>query len=226
MYCSAFQAIGHSGTTTIRKMSVNAESTSVSAISLGVRWRIAPSTRAIMRSRNDSPAAAVIRTTMRSESTMVPPVTPERSPPASRITGADSPVIADSSTEAMPSMISPSPGMIWPASTTTRSPGFSRIEEISSMLSLAPQTIRRCVAPRTAQRFGLRLAARLGQRGGEVGEQHGQEQPDVEGDEVGDRHLAGRAAEQRLHDEQQGQHGPDLDHEHHRVLPLDVRAAA
>jgi len=34
----------------------------------------------------------------------------ERSPPASRMTGADSPVIADSSTEAMPSMISPSLG--------------------------------------------------------------------------------------------------------------------
>jgi len=35
----------------------------------------------------------------------VPPVTAERSPPLSRMTGADSPVIADSSTEAMPSMI-------------------------------------------------------------------------------------------------------------------------
>ena len=37
-----------------------------------------------------------------------------RSPPDSRITGADSPVIADSSTLAMPSMTSPSPGMISP----------------------------------------------------------------------------------------------------------------
>ena len=41
----------------------------------------------------------------------MPPVTAERSPPASRITGADSPVIADSSTEPTPSMISPSAGM-------------------------------------------------------------------------------------------------------------------
>ena len=57
-----------------------------------------------MRSRNDSPGLAVMRTTMRSESTLVPPVTAERSPPLSRITGADSPVIADSSTEAMPSI--------------------------------------------------------------------------------------------------------------------------
>ena len=60
--------------------------------------------------------------TMRSESTRVPPVTAERSPPLSRMTGADSPVMADSSTEATPSMTSPSPGTSSPASTTTRSP--------------------------------------------------------------------------------------------------------
>ena len=66
-----------------------------------------------------------MRTTMRSESTFVPPVTDERSPPDSRMTGADSPVIADSSTDAMPSTTSPSPAMSWPASTTTRSPLLS-----------------------------------------------------------------------------------------------------
>ena len=55
-----------------------------------------------------------MRTTMRSESTLVPPVTAERSPPLSRMTGADSPVIADSSTDAMPSMTSPSPGISSP----------------------------------------------------------------------------------------------------------------
>ncbi len=80
------------------------------AISFGVFCRSAPSTRAIMRSRNVSPGLAVIRTTIWSDSTRVPPVTAERSPPDSRITGADSPVMADSSTEAMPSMISPSTG--------------------------------------------------------------------------------------------------------------------
>ena len=133
MYCSAFQAMGHSGTTTIRKIRVNADSTSVSAISFGVRCRMAPSTSAIIRSRNESPLDAVMRTTMRSESTSVPPVTPERSPPASRMTGADSPVIDDSSTEAMPSIISPSPGMTCPVSTTTRSPILKAAEEISSM---------------------------------------------------------------------------------------------
>ncbi len=56
---------------------------------------------------------------------MVPPVTALRSPPLSRITGADSPVIADSSTEAMPSMTSPSPGIISPAETITTSPFVS-----------------------------------------------------------------------------------------------------
>ena len=64
----------------------------------------APSTSAIMRSRNDWPGSCVISTTIRSESTRVPPVTARRSPPASRMTGADSPVIADSSTDAMPSI--------------------------------------------------------------------------------------------------------------------------
>ena len=52
-----------------------------------------------MRSRNVSPGFAVMRTTIVSESTRVPPVTALRSPPASRMTGADSPVIADSSTD-------------------------------------------------------------------------------------------------------------------------------
>ncbi len=96
-----------------------------SAISLGVFCRAAPSTRLIIRSMKLSPGLAVICTTMRSESTLVPPVTELRSPPDSRMTGADSPVIADSSTLATPSTTSPSPGMVWPASTTTRSPSVS-----------------------------------------------------------------------------------------------------
>ena len=66
----------------------------------------------------------------------MPPVTAERSPPASRITGADSPVIADSSTEATPSMISPSPGMSSPAETNTKSPARSLELGISSILPL------------------------------------------------------------------------------------------
>jgi hypothetical protein len=76
----------------------------------------------------------VISTTIRSDSTLVPPVTALRSPPDSRMTGADSPVIADSSTEATPSTTSPSPGITWFASTTTRSPGWSSVPGTGSSL--------------------------------------------------------------------------------------------
>src|SRR5713101_6099766 len=78
------------------------------AISLGVFWRRTPSTSPIMRSKKPSPGLAVTLTTSQSDSTRVPPVTALRSPPDSRITGALSPVTALSSTEAMPSMTSPS----------------------------------------------------------------------------------------------------------------------
>src|SRR6478672_8923483 len=107
------------------KMMVSEASRMFSAISFGVFCRLAPSTRAIIRSMNVSPGLEVILTTIRSDSTVVPPVTADRSPPDSRITGADSPVMADSSTDATPSTTSPSPGMTWPASTTTWSPRAS-----------------------------------------------------------------------------------------------------
>ena len=87
----------------------------LSAISFGVFCRCAPSIRPIIRSRKVEPWAAVIRTTIQSDSTWVPPVTAERSPPDSRMTGADSPVIAASLTEATPSITSPSEGMRSPA---------------------------------------------------------------------------------------------------------------
>src|SRR6266566_1794204 len=115
-------ANGSSETTTSRKMIVNAAIRMLSAISLGVLCRFAPSTSAIMRSRKVSPGLALICTTIQSESTRVPPVTADLSPPLSRMTGADSPVMADSSTEATPSTTSPSPGITSPASTSTRSP--------------------------------------------------------------------------------------------------------
>ncbi len=105
--------------------------------------RSAPSTRAIIRSRKDSPGLAVMRTTMRSDNTFVPPVTAERSPPLSRMTGADSPVMADSSTDAMPSITSPSPGMTSPASTTTVSP--LRSADAGTFSSRLPLTNRRAV---------------------------------------------------------------------------------
>ena len=105
------------------------------AISFGVFLREAPSTMAIILSRKLSPASLVIRTTIQSESTVVPPVTALLSPPASRITGADSPVIALSSTEEAPSITSPSPGICSPAFTMTMSPFLSNAEETAVICS-------------------------------------------------------------------------------------------
>ena len=113
---------GSSVTVAIRNTSVSATSKMVSAASFGVLRRLAPSTIEIMRSRNEAPGLTVQRTTIQSDSTRVPPVTDEKSPPASRMTGADSPVIALSSTEATPSITSPSQGIMSPASTSSTTP--------------------------------------------------------------------------------------------------------
>ena len=95
----------------------------------------------------------------------MPPVTEEKSPPDSRMTGADSPVIADSLTEAAPSITSPSP--------RDASPGFDQHDvascswvALTSTLVPAPAVGPRSffaidVAARPAQRGRLRLAAAL-----------------------------------------------------------------
>ncbi len=151
---------------------VSEASRMLSAISFGVFCRAAPSTRAIIRSMKDLPGSEAIFTTIRSDSTLVPPVTAERSPPDSRITGADSPVIADSSTEATPSTTSPSPGMICPASTTTWSPSASAVPATSSsardlgqsssrraMVSvLVLRRVSACALPRPSATASARLA--------------------------------------------------------------------
>lgn len=71
----------------------------------------------------------MILTTIQSDRTVVPPVTALLSPPASRITGADSPVMALSSTDAAPSSTSPSPGICSPAFTITKSPFFKLTDD-------------------------------------------------------------------------------------------------
>ena len=167
----AYAAIGASVATAARKTSVRLASRMDRAISLGVLRREVPSTSAIILSRKVSPAAAVMRTTMRSDSTRVPPVTALRSPPASRMTGADSPVIADSSTDAMPSTMSPSPGMTSPASTTTWSPTSSWVagtsdSEPSAASSRATVSVRvarseaACALPRPSATASARLPKR------------------------------------------------------------------
>ena len=115
-----------------------------------------------------SPGLAVISTTMRSDRTLVPPVTELRSPPDSRITGADSPVMADSSTLATPSTTSPSPGMISPATTTTRSPRvspvagtFSTVPSLRSRLAMVSVLALRRLAAWALPRPSATASARL-----------------------------------------------------------------
>ena len=167
---------GLSVTHTSRKITVSAASKIVSAISFGVFWRCAPSTSEIMRSRKPSPGLTETRILISSDSTRVPPVTALRSPPLSRMTGADSPVMADSSTVAAPSITSPSAGIISPARTTTMSSLRNSVALISSMPFLPSRRVFG-VHARFAQRLRLRLAAAFGHRLGEIGEQHGEPQP-------------------------------------------------
>ncbi|MPM46047.1 hypothetical protein SDC9_92741 [bioreactor metagenome] len=119
---------GLSVTITIMNTSVSPTSKIDNASSFGVFWRLADSTMEIMRSRNDSPGFTVICTTSQSDSTRVPPVTDEKSPPASRITGAESPVMALSSTDATPSSTVPSSAMVSPASIKITAPERSSLE--------------------------------------------------------------------------------------------------
>ena len=111
----------------------------------------------------------MIRTTISSLSTRVPPVTAERSPPDSRMTGADSPVIADSSTVAMPSTMSPSPGITSPAVTTHRSPSCSSDDGFSTIVPSAVRTravvsarvlrsVAACALPRPSAIASAKLA--------------------------------------------------------------------
>ena len=107
-----------------------------------------------MRSRKLSPGLAVLRTRRKSEISDVPAVTEENmSVPGSFLTGADSPVIADSSTKATPSMTSPSVGMSSPLSTRTTS-SFRRADaatcsmppELFTRLATSSVFVRRSVA--------------------------------------------------------------------------------
>ena len=153
---------------------------------------------------------------IQSESTRVPPVTAERSPPASRMTGADSPVIADSSTDATPSMISPSPGMTSPADTRTTSPlqqlrrrhPFDRARRSTTRLASVSVFARRSVSAWALPRPSAMASAKLANS--TVSHSH----DDDLHLRTADRHgrvtasIANRAGHQ---------HGADLDDEHDRV---------
>ena len=94
--------------------------------------------------------------------------------------GADSPVMAASLTEAMPSTTSPSPGIRSPASTSTRSPMSRSSAEHAGVQSLRSGSYSRLATvcgARLAQGVGLRPAAPFGHGLGEVGEQHREPEP-------------------------------------------------
>ena len=135
-----YAANGCSVTHTIINTSVNPARRIVRAISFGVFCRDAPSTRAIILSKKLSPGDVVTLTFIRSDNTLVPPVTDDLSPPLSRITGADSPVTALSSIVAIPSTISPSVGIKSPASQRNISPFLSCEEGIicTSFMKISP----------------------------------------------------------------------------------------
>ena len=71
-----------------------------------------------------------------------------------------------------------------------------------------------------AQGVGLRLAAALGDGFGEIGEQHGEPQPENDLELEADMPAAG---EEVANEDHRGQHGDDLEHEHHRILDISVR---
>ena len=203
---------------------VSAASRMLSAISFGVFWRLAPSTIAIIRSRNVSPGSAATLTMIQSERTRVPPMTALRSPPLSRMTGALSPVMAVSLTDATPSTISPSHGTSSSASMRTMSPLRSVADDTVCDGRVAPrlgELLRRRVLARLAQRVGLRLAAALGHRLGEVREEHGEPEPERDREDEAGRRLA--LADERLDEEDGREDAADLDDEHDRVLELVTR---
>ncbi|MPM99810.1 hypothetical protein SDC9_147004 [bioreactor metagenome] len=93
-----------------------------------------------MRSRKVCPGSFVILTIISLEITVVPPVTALLSPPDSRTTGADSPVIAASLTSAAPFTTSPSPGITSFAFTRTRS-FFRRSDEDISVKAASKESV-------------------------------------------------------------------------------------
>ena len=189
----------------------------LSAISFGVLRRSAPSTSAIIRSRKDWPGSWVTWITSRSESSFVPPVTADRSPPASRITGADSPVIADSSTE--------------PDALDHLAVGrddLARLDdhhvpplELGRGNLAAVLKARERRRARRPQRVRLRLAAALGDRLGEVREQHRQPEPDR--DHRDEPEIARVAPEELQEEDDRRDRAAELDDEHHRVPDLAPR---
>ena len=147
----------------------------------------------------------------------MPPVTAERSPPLSRITGrglagdrrlVDGGDALDHLAVGRGSGRPPRPARCRPCAACGAGTSIQLAVRawISFLAIVSVLALRRCRR--------LRLAAPLGHRLGEVGEQHGEPEPEVI---CSAKPSAGLAVHQ-IADEQDGrQGGDDLDDEHHRV---------
>src|ERR1019366_6209395 len=176
---------------------------------LGVRWRLAPSTIAIMRSIKASPGLAVMRMCSMSDCSRVPPVTAERSPPASG--RAAPPRLADHRCGFAGdcTLIDQSRALDHLAVAWNRVAGFDQhhiaaLEAARGHALIGPvgtatrKAARRRVALARSQRGGLRLAAAFRKAFGEIREQ--QRRPEPQGDreyEAGPALGAQSAAELR-----------------------------
>jgi len=125
----------------------------------------------------------------------VPPVTAERSPPASRITGADELAGNNQHHIVLPQR--------------------RRADDFRSAIQ---QPLRRGFRSGLAQVVGLRLAASFGHRLGKVGEQHGEPEPESDLQFKHDAGYAGNWLDDSAYELNRGQHAADFDDEHHRVF--------
>ena len=137
------------------------------------------------------------------------------------MTGADSPVIADSSTDATPSMISPSAGMNSPALTMTTSffrrvaagNGFRRGHRQSGGCATVSVRVLRsvsaCALPRPSAIASAKLAKSTVNQSQNATWPVNSGRPPLPGE--------------LLHQDDRRQQAADLDDEHHRVLDLKPR---
>ena len=171
----ANSANGLSATITNRKISVRPASRMLSAISFGVLRRSAPSTSAIMRSRNDLPGSCVISTTIRSReharaagdrAAVAAGLADDRRRLAGDRRLVDGGDALDHGAVAGDHLAGLDDHDVAALQLRTRRP---RAPSASRAVGLGAHR---------PQRRGLRAAAALGQRLGEVGEHDGQPQPD------------------------------------------------
>ena len=136
------------------------------------------------------------------------------------MTGADSPVMADSSTLAMPSMISPSPGITSPADTTHSSPIWSCGLGTSTIPpSRRTRAVVSACALRSESAWALpRPSATASAKLAKSTVNHSQR-----GDQSGEEVLVARGALQITQPDEGGEDAADRDHDHHRVASHDAR---